>query len=129
MKIINSKQTEERLYKIVCHVLKIRKNKDVEFLSSTTTKGVILLPKKKFHINCDSFSDYNSVGTCRFIWHILKILSYYNSYYIKVWVDTMAQTLHSSLTHFITTTGLQSGSNTKDQYRVTALTFNIVLVT
>lgn len=41
----------------------------------------------------------------------------------------MTQTLHSSLTHFIRKTELQSGSNTTGQYRVTALMFDIVLVT
>lgn len=94
-----------------------------------TTNGVTRYLKKKSRINCDSFSNYNPVGTCHFIWHILKILSYYNSYCIKFRVDTMTQTLHSSLTHFIRKTGLQSGSNTTDQYRVTALTFDVVLVT
>lgn len=128
IRIINSKHRGKIAQNSV-YISKIRKNKDIEFLSPTTSKGVPLSPKKKSRISCDSFSNDNPVGTCHFIRHILKVLRSHNSYYIKFWVDTMTQTLHSSLTHFIRTTGLQSGSNTTDPYRVTALTSSTAPVT
>lgn len=128
MRIISSKHRGKIAHNSV-YIWKIRKNKDIELFFPCYTKAFTRYPKKKSHIFCNSFSSYNSVGTCHFIWHILKILNYCNSYHIKFCVGTMTQTLHSSLTHFIRKTGLQSQNNTTDQDRVTALTFSIVLVT
>lgn len=105
----------EKIAQNRANVTTTRKNKVIEFLFSATTKDVRLYSEKQSNISCDSFSNYSPVGTCHFIWHILKILSYDNNYYIKFWVDTVTQTLHSSLTHFIRNTWLQSGQNTAER--------------